>query len=149
MPFTCGKNGSIWIYCKVDGHRRRFLFDTGSAWSFVNSRWIKQRCDGASAVIEASGGDGESYNYVKVNSLIIGGLKIKDALVLADKRPESSYGTIGMDLLKRFSVTVDFSTRKISFADSLQTTSTDESLMLPFILGLGIPSRGGHAKRQV
>ena len=40
-----------------------------------------------------------SYNYVKVNSLIIGGLKIKDALVLADQRPESSYGTIGMDLL--------------------------------------------------
>lgn len=121
LPFEY-ENEKIVILCRINnGPERRFIIDTGSSQSVVDKTYATEfGAKGSPTYSVTAGAKSIPMSYVALPSLSFGDISLNDVPVLVTDLSgvgSNVSGLIGANILKRFSVTLDYDNRTVTFSD--------------------------------
>ncbi len=122
IPYEYAGGHMMAVRGSIGSHRNlQFLVDFGTTYTLLDRQFVHEQADGRKADVTHFSASIQSSEAV-VPEFVIGGLVLKDfhAFVVDMSQipaaPPEMAGVIGLDVLQRGSVTIDFLERKLAFS---------------------------------
>jgi predicted aspartyl protease len=143
IPFI-KKGHQILVKLKINQSREdyTFILDTG-ALTMVSERLSKRLSLPEGIEIDASGtgGNTRSINLVKLNSVVVGGMEVKNCAAgvidFSSIFPHTIDGILGSNFLQHFKVTIDFQKHELTLSqDTTPVHAQDSDVKIPMELDM-------------
>ena len=143
IPFTL-EGGVILINAKLNHSDKvyRFIVDTG-ALTMISTDVAKELNlpKGIEVKAGGTGGNSKTINLVKLESVLVGGMEVKDcATGVTDFRPlfpRRVAGILGSNFLKYFKVTINYQKKELTLSQDTRAIATERNdIKIPFELDM-------------